>query len=142
MARIGGHREVLSSDSSYDAPDNTEIRNGKELSTPQSQSQNQSQSQTRIKPASAVYWLRALFGILAGVANQLLRIDQASFGDLAVYVAIGLGLVFYLLSIAIVRYVLHYGEVELKGKNRYITAGGGTYIVLWIMVSVLLYTLK
>ncbi len=81
-------------------------------------------------------------GILAGFTNQFLRIDQASFGDLALYVAIGLGLVFYLLSIAIVRYVLHYGEVELKGKNRYITVGGGTYIVLWIMVSVLLYTLK
>jgi hypothetical protein len=29
----------------------------------------------------------------------------------------------------------------LKGKNRYITLGGGTFIVLWIMVSVLLKTL-
>ncbi len=140
MACFDGHREVLSSDSSYDARNHTGIWNGKELSTPQSQ--NQSQSPARIKPASAVYWLRALLGILAGFTNQFLRIDQASFGDLALYVVIGLGLVFYLLSIAIVRYVLHYGEVELKGKNRYITVGGGTYIVLWIMVSVLLYTLK
>jgi len=37
--------------------------------------------------------------------------------------------------------VLHYGEVELKGKNKYITSGGGTFIVLWIMVAVLLNTL-
>ena len=43
--------------------------------------------------------------------------------------------VFYLLSVPIVRYILRYGEVELKGKNKYITLGGGTFIVvsgLWL----------
>lgn len=80
--------------------------------------------------------------ILAGFTNQYLRIDQASFGDLAIFVGIGLGLVFYLLSIAIVRYVLHYSEVQLKGKNKNITLGGGTFIVLWVMVAILLYTVK
>lgn len=80
--------------------------------------------------------------ILAGFVNQFLRIDEASFGDLALYVGIGLGLTFYLLSIAIVRYMLRYDAVQLKGKNRYLTLGGGTFIVLWVMVTVLLYTLK
>jgi hypothetical protein len=46
-----------------------------------------------------------------------------------------------LLSILVVRHVLHYGEAELRGKSRDVTLGGGTFIVLWIMVTVLFYTL-
>jgi uncharacterized membrane protein len=108
---------------------------------PQVKGQGQSQIQPRIKPNSVVYWMRVLIAIAAGFANHLLGITQASFGDAALYTGIGLGVLFYLLSVLIVRYVLHYGEVELKGKNRDITLGGGTFIVLWIMVSVLLNTL-
>jgi len=79
--------------------------------------------------------------IVTGFANQYLGINEVSFGDFALPVAIALGVLFYLLSVLIVRNVLHYGEAELKGKNRYITLGGGTFIVLWVMVSVLLRTL-
>ncbi len=79
--------------------------------------------------------------LVAGFANQILHVDQASLGDFAVFVGIGLGVVFYLISILVVRYGFHYGEAELKGKNRYITLGGGSFIVLWITVSVLLNTL-
>lgn len=79
--------------------------------------------------------------VVAGFANQFLHVDQASLGDFAVIVGIGLGVIFYLISILVVRYGFHYGEAELKGKNRYITSGGGSFIVLWITVSVLLYTL-
>jgi hypothetical protein len=78
--------------------------------------------------------------VVAGFANEYLHIDQASFGDSAVFVAISLGVFFYLISIIIVRNGLHYGEAQLKGKNRYITLGGGTFIVVWVLVSVLLYT--
>jgi hypothetical protein len=63
------------------------------------------------------------------------------YGELALPVGIGLGLLFYLLSIFIIRNLLHYGELELKGKNKYITLGGGTFIVIWVMVAVLLNTL-
>ncbi len=94
-----------------------------------------------MKPASAVYWLRVFFAIVAGFANQFLQVDQARFGDFAVFVGIGLGVVFYLITILIVLYGFHYGVTELKGKNRYITLGGGSFIMLWITVSVLLYTL-
>ena len=54
---------------------------------------------------------------------------------------IALGFAVYLLSIFIVRNLLRFGELELKGKNKYITLGGGTFIVLWVMISVLLNTL-
>ena len=94
-----------------------------------------------MKPASVVYWLRVLFAIFAGFANQILHIDQARLGDFAVFAGIGLGVVVYLITILIIIRVLHFGEAELKGKNRYITLGGGSFIVLWIAVSVLLFTL-
>ncbi len=87
-----------------------------------------------------VYWLRFALAVVAGFANQYLHIDQASFGDSAVFVAISLGVFVYLISILVVRHVLRYGEVQLKGKNRYITLGGGTFIVVWVLVAVLLYT--
>lgn len=93
-----------------------------------------------MKPASVVYWLRFFFAICAGFANQFLRISEATFGDLAFTVAVAVALVFYLMSVLIVRYVLRYGQAELKGKNRDITLGGGTFIVLWVMVAVLLHT--
>lgn len=102
--------------------------------------QTQTQAQGRVKPTSMVYWLRFALAVVAGVANQLLHIDQASFGDVAVFVAIILGVFFYLLSVLIVRHVFRFGDVQLKGKNKYITLGGGTFIVVWVLVSVLLYT--
>ena len=95
-----------------------------------------------VKPTSVVYWLRVFLAVVAGFANQFLHINQANFGEFAIFVGIGLGLVVYLLSIFVVQRVLHYGEAELKGKNRHITLGGGTFIILWIVVSVLLYTVS
>lgn len=80
--------------------------------------------------------------MVAGFTNNFLNIGVGTFGEFAILVGIGLGLVFYLFSVLIVKNVLHYGEPELKGKNRYITLGGGTFIVVWIMVVVLLNTLR
>ena len=85
--------------------------------------------------------MRVALAIIAGAANQLLHIDVANFGYLASVVGIALGVSFYLVSIILVRYVFRYGEAELRGKNRYITLGGGSFVVLWIMVTVLFHTL-
>ncbi len=79
--------------------------------------------------------------IAAGFANHFLGISETAYGDLALPLGIVLGAAFYLLSIFIVRNLLRYSDLELKGKNKYITLGGGTFIVLWVMVSVLLNTL-
>ena len=116
-------------------------RNGRELTTP-TPTTPQAQAKPFLKPASVVYWLRFVLAILAGLSNQVLHIDVASFGDLATYVGIALGVAFYLLSVMIVRHVLHYGEAELRGKNRDVTLGGGTFIFVWIMVTVLFYTIR
>ncbi len=79
--------------------------------------------------------------VAAGFANHFLGISDTAYGDLSLPLAIALGLAVYLLSIFIVRNLLRFGELELKGKNKYITLGGGTFIVLWVMISVLLNTL-
>ena len=80
--------------------------------------------------------------IIAGVTTELLHINVMTFGDLAPLLGVGVGVVFYLFSVILVQHVFHYGEAELRGKNRYITLGGGTFIFVWIMVTVLFYTLK
>lgn len=85
--------------------------------------------------------MRVVLAIIAGATNQLLHITAANFGDLATVLGISLGVMFYLISIFLVKYVLHYGDAELRGKNRYITLGGGTFIVIWIMVTVLFFTI-
>jgi len=47
----------------------------------------------------------------------------------------------YILSYLYVRYVLHYGEGELKGKYKPVMLGLGTYVFVWAACWVLLYTL-
>ena len=115
-------------------------RDGRELTKP-TPTTTQAQPKPFLKPSSVVYWLRFVLAILAGVSNEVLHINVASFGDLATYLGIGLGVAFYLVSVMIVRHLLHYGEAELRGKNRDVTLGGGTFIFVWIMVSVLFYTI-
>jgi uncharacterized membrane protein YhdT len=87
--------------------------------------------------------MRFLLAIAAGFANDYLHISsrQPMWGNLAEFAGIGLGVFFYVLSILIVRFVFRYGEAELKGKHKDITIGGGTFIVLWIMVLVLVNSL-
>jgi hypothetical protein len=79
--------------------------------------------------------------VAAGFANHFLGISETAYGDVALPIGIALGAAFYLLSIFIVRNLLRYSDLELKGKNKAITLGGGTFIVLWIMTAVLLNTL-
>ena len=83
-----------------------------------------------------------MLAIVAGLTNEMLNINSINFGDYAAILGIGVGVAFYLLSIVLVRHVFHYGEAELRGPNRYITIGGGTFIFVWIMMTVLTYTIK
>jgi hypothetical protein len=129
--------KVLSSKMRYVAPKHKLSCSEDDMSA-----QPQNQTQPKIKPSSIVYWLRFGLALVAGFTNDYLNIGVVNFGDLAIFVGIGFGLMFYLLSIFIVKNVLHYGEAELKGKNKYITLGGGTFVVVWIMVIVLLNTLR
>ena len=100
----------------------------------------QPQPQHRIKPSSVVYWSRFLLAICAAFAIRFLGINETTLGDLAMVFGIGIGILFYILSVLLVRHVFRYGEADLKGKNKDVTLGGGTYVMVWIMITVLLNT--
>jgi hypothetical protein len=93
----------------------------------------------RLPPASLVYWIRLGFGVLAGVVYNL-----AGFGSLGVglgtlsMITVGIGV--YSVSIFIVKNLLGYGPEILKGPNKHVTIGMGSYIIWMIFTTILLYT--
>jgi hypothetical protein len=48
----------------------------------------------------------------------------------------------YVCSYFLFTYGFKYGEVELKGKQRALTLGSGTFVVVWAAVWILLSTLN
>jgi membrane protein YdbS with pleckstrin-like domain len=103
--------------------------------------QTVTQPKPRMKPTSVVYWMRFFLAIMAAITEVVLHVNVLTLGDFAQIVGVAIGIVFYLLSVMIVKYLLRYDDAALKGKNRQITLGGGTFIFIWIMVTVLLNTL-
>jgi hypothetical protein len=85
--------------------------------------------------------MRFSFAILAAITEVVLHVNVLTLGDFAQIVGVAIGIVFYMLSVMVVKLLLKYDDAALKGKNRQITLGGGTYIFVWIMVTVLLNTL-
>ena len=60
------------------------------------------------------------------------------FGTLwAASMAIGV----YAISVFLVKYVLRYGPMELKGPNKHITLGIGSYIIWFLFTTILLNTI-
>src|SRR5882762_3469814 len=93
----------------------------------------------RLPPASLVYWLRLGFGVLAGVIYNL-----AGFGSLGVglgtlsMITVGIGV--YSVSVFLVKNLLGYGPEVLKGPNKHVTIGMGSYVIWMIFTTILLYT--
>ena len=89
-----------------------------------------------MSPSSKVYWSRLGFAVLAGVVFNALGLGLygVTVGTLS---TIGLGVLFYALSVFVVKYLFGYGEAELKGPRKIITMGMGTYII-WLMFSIIL----
>jgi hypothetical protein len=78
---------------------------------------------------------------LATGAGSVLLIGRIVGGELAQVAYVALAVLVYAITVVVYRYLLGYGEAELKGKHRYITTGIGTYIITWMMALVLAYTL-
>jgi hypothetical protein len=51
-------------------------------------------------------------------------------------------LLIYVVSCFLFKYGFNYGEAELKGKQRVVSLGSGTYVFVWAAVWILLYTLS
>jgi hypothetical protein len=93
-----------------------------------------------VKPSSMVYWSRFFIAIATGFGSVVV-LREAVTSELASTVYPAVAILVYALTIAFYRYVLHYGEAELKTKNRAITLGIGTYIFVWLASVTLAYTL-
>lgn len=93
-----------------------------------------------MKPSSVVYWSRLFIALATGVASVFALRGSVS-GEIATTAYTAIAVMVYALTAAVYRYVLHYGAAELKGKNRYITLGIGTFIFAWLAALTLTYTM-
>ncbi len=82
-----------------------------------------------------VYWTRFALAVVAGLVVNFLRLKSNPVPIIVVAVA------FYLVSVVLVTRVYRYGELELKSKHGAFTLGGGTFVMVWLFVTVLIYTL-
>jgi hypothetical protein len=92
-----------------------------------------------LKPSSVVYWSRFLIAIATGIGS-VVGLRGVVGGELATLFYTTIAVVVYGLTAAVYRNLLGYGEAQLKGKNRYITLGIGTFIFAWLAALVLTYT--
>jgi hypothetical protein len=93
-----------------------------------------------VKPSSRVYWSRFFIAVATGVGS-VVALGEIVTAELASVVYPTVAILVYALTIVFYRYVLRYGEVELKTKNKVVTLGIGTYIFVWLASLILAYTL-
>lgn len=98
------------------------------------------EQKARLSPTSIVYWLRLGFGVLAGVIYNVLGLGLfgVALGTLGI---VGVGIGVYAVSVFIVKYVLGYGETELKGPNKHVSLGFGSFIIWMLFTAILLNTI-
>ena len=92
-----------------------------------------------MKPSSVVYWSRFFIAIATGVGS-VFALRGVVDVELATLAYTTVAILVYALTAAVYRYLLRYGEAELKGKSRYITLGIGTFIFAWLAGVILTYT--
>lgn len=98
------------------------------------------QGRLNLPPASIVYWLRLGFGVISGVVYNI--IGFASLGNIGLQtlglISVGVGV--YSLSILLVKNILGFGPDVLKGPNKHVTIGMGSYIIWMVFTTILLNT--
>ena len=97
-------------------------------------------SRLSLPPTSIVYWLRLGFGVLSGVVYNLIGFYQLGDLGLQTLALISVGMGMYSLSVIIVKNILGYGPDELKGPNKHVTIGMGSFIIWMIFTTILLNT--
>lgn len=96
----------------------------------------------RLTPPSIVYWLRLGSGILTGILyNALAEATGLKGIDVGTLALISVGISVYALTVFIVRYVFRYGPTELKGPNKHVSIGMGSFIIWTIFSTMVVYTI-
>ena len=86
-----------------------------------------------LSPSSIVYWFRFLLAIVVGALSFFLGMEGTE--------GLWFMIIMYIFSYLVVKHGLKYGEKELKGRNKTVMIGIGTYIFIWALVWILLNTL-
>ena len=93
-----------------------------------------------IAPPTLVYWTRLGFAVLAGVLYNALPFRGLDvLQGTASVISMGIGI--YAISVFLVKYGLRYGPTELKGPNKHITLGIGSYVIWFLFTTILLNTI-
>lgn len=103
-------------------------------------SKNVKQGRLNLPPASIVYWLRLGFGVISGVVYNLIGFSQIGNIGLQTLGLISVGVGIYSLSILLVKNILGYGPDVLKGPNKHVTIGMGSYTIWMVFTTILLNT--
>ncbi len=90
----------------------------------------------RLAPASIVYWSRLGFAVSAGVVYNILGLGLEGL-LVGTSAAIALGVLFYAASVFVVKYLMGYGEDQLKGPKKHVSIGMGSYII-WLLFTIIL----
>ena len=97
---------------------------------------------SKLSPTSLVYWLRFGSGILAGILyNALAQTTGLKGVEIGTLALISVGITVYALTVFIVKYVLNYGPTELKGPNKHVSIGMGSFIIWMIFTTMVIYTI-
>lgn len=97
-------------------------------------------SRFSLPPTSIVYWLRLGFGVLSGVVYTLIGFYQLNDLALQTLALISVGIGMYSVSVILVKNILGFGPDELKGPNKHVTIGMGSFIIWMIFTTILLNT--
>ena len=101
---------------------------------------NVTQGRLNLPPTSIVYWLRLGFGVVSGVVYNLIGFWQLQNIGLQTLGLISVGVGVYSLSILLVKNILGYGPDVLKGPNKHVTIGMGSYIIWMVFTTILVNT--
>lgn len=97
---------------------------------------------SKLSPPSLVYWLRFGSGILTGILYNVLAQATSLRGvDVGTLALISVGISVYALTVFIVKYVLNYGPTELKGPNKHLSIGMGSFMIWMIFTTMVVYTI-
>jgi hypothetical protein len=81
-------------------------------------------------------------GVLAGILfNVLIQLTGLNDVYLATLGLISVGIGVYAVTVFIVKYLLGWGPEELKGPNKHVSIGIGSFIIWMLFTSMIVYTI-
>jgi hypothetical protein len=102
-------------------------------------------AQEIMKTLEIIYWLRSVFGIIAGLvcigygwATDTITSDLSKFSVTTLFNGAAFALIVYLLSYYVIKFRY---KIQVEKPQKLMTTGFGIYALSWLVTWILLYTL-